>query len=132
MEVEIEKVVKAQKEAYSAAEAADRGTICTQQRKQDNKQHASYAKEYVAKVEADIQKIYEGILVLMDKNLIPSARRTAGAEGHQQRRLKRSSSLSKSILNRSQRNDRQHRKPRATRIVRKQSGVSKNTQHNVK
>ena len=52
----------------------------------------------------------------MDKNLIPSARRIAGAEGHQQRTLKRSSISSKSILNRSQRSDRQHRKPRTTRI----------------
>ena len=42
---------------------------------------------------------------LMDKNLIPSARRIAGAEGHQQRTPKRSFSLSKSILNRSQRSD---------------------------
>ena len=52
----------------------------------------------------------------MDKNLIPSARRMAGAEGHQQRTLKRSSISSKSILNRSQRSDRRHRKPRTTRI----------------
>ena len=50
--------------------------------------------------------------------LIPSARRIAGTEGHQQRTLKRSPSLSKSILNRSPRSDRQHRKPRMTRIVR--------------
>ena len=63
----------------------------------------------------------------MDKNLIPSARRIAGADGHQQRTPKRSSSLSKSILNRSQRSDRQHRKPKNDTNRAKQSGVSKNT-----
>ena len=41
---------------------------------QDNEQPASFAKEYVAKVEAELQKIYDGILALMDQNLIPSAR----------------------------------------------------------
>ena len=63
-------------------------------------------KEYVAKVEAELQKICEGILAFMDKNLIPSARRITGAEGHQQRTLKRSSKFSMSISNRSQRSDR--------------------------
>ena len=63
-------------------------------------------KEYVAKVEAELQKICDDILALMEKNPIPSARRIAGAEGHQRRTPKRSSSLSKSILNRSQRSDR--------------------------
>ena len=48
-----------------------RRTNCTQQRKQDNEQQASYAKEYVAKVEAELQKICDGILALMDKNFIP-------------------------------------------------------------
>merc|ERR1712065_37458 len=38
-----------------------------------NEQQASYAREYVAKVEAELQKICDGILALMDKNLIPSA-----------------------------------------------------------
>ena len=65
-----------------------------------------------------LQKICDGILALMDKNLIPSARRIAGAEGHQQRTVKRSSSLSESIMNRAPRSDRQHRKPRTTRILR--------------
>ena len=46
------------------------------------------------------------------------ATRIAGAEGPQQRTPKRSSSLSKSIMSRSQRSDRQHRKPRTTRILR--------------
>ena len=69
----------------------------------------STTKEYVAKVEAELAKICEGIIALMDKNLIPSARRIARAEGHQQRTLKRSSSLSKSSSNRPQRSGRQER-----------------------
>ena len=73
------------KEAQSAAGIADRETNCTQQRRQDNEQHASYPKDYFAKVEAELQKIYDGILAPVDKNLIPSARRIAGAEGHQQK-----------------------------------------------
>ena len=81
-------------------------TKCTQQREQDIEQQASYAKEYVAKVEAELQKICDDILALMDKNLIPSARKPAGAEGHRQRTLMSSSSLSESIMNRSQRSDR--------------------------
>ena len=52
-------------------------------------------------MEADLQKIYDGILALMDKNLILSARRITGAEGHQQRTPKRSSKL-----NRAQRSER--------------------------
>ena len=36
-------------------------------------QLASHAKEYIAKVERELQKIRDGILALMDKNLIPSA-----------------------------------------------------------
>ena len=88
--------------------------IETQQRKQDNEQQASYAKEYVAKAEAELQKICDDFLALMNKNRIPSARRIAGAEG----RSRNHSSLSKSILNRSQRSD---------RIC----DVAKNTQHNV-
>ena len=116
MEVEIENLVKAHKEAQSVAEIADREEpTCTQQRKQDNEQHASYAKEYVAKVEAGPQKICDDIFALMDKNLIPSARRITGAEGHQQRTPRRSSSLSKSILNKSQRSDKLAMKPRTTR-----------------
>ena len=89
MEVEIEKVVKAQKEAQSAAEVADRG------------EHIAHSKESMAQVAAE-----------------EDARRIAGAEGHQQRTPKRSSSLSKSILNRSQRSDRLAMQPRTTRILR--------------
>ena len=69
-------------------------------------------------VEAELQKIYDGILAVMDKNFIPSVRRVTGAEGHQQRTPKRSSSLSKSILSRSQRSDRLAMWPRTTRILR--------------
>ena len=54
MEVEMWKVVKAQKEAQSAAEIVDR-------------------------------RFFDDILALMDKNFIPSARRIAGTEGHQQK-----------------------------------------------
>ena len=74
---------------------------------------ASYAREYVAKVGAELQKICDDILALMDKNLIPSARRITETEGHRQRTPKRSSGWS-----RSPRSDRQHRKPRTTRILR--------------
>ena len=58
MEVEIEKVVKAQKEAQSAAEVTDREEqFAHNKESRDNEQQASYAKEYVAKVEAELQKI---------------------------------------------------------------------------
>ena len=36
-------------------------------------QLASYAREYVAKVEGELQKIREGVLALTDKNLIQLA-----------------------------------------------------------
>ena len=36
-------------------------------------QLASHAREYIAEVEGELQKIRDGILALMDKNLIPSA-----------------------------------------------------------
>ena len=90
-------------------------------------------KEFVAKVEAELQKICEGILALMDKNLIPSARRIAGAEGHQQRTLKISYEFEQvdfeQVAEKRQACD---RKPRSTRNRAKQSGVSKNTQRNIK
>ena len=37
-----------------------------------NEQQAAYSREYAVKVEAELQKISDGILSLMDKNLIPS------------------------------------------------------------
>ena len=88
--------------------------------------------EHVAKVEAELQKICEGILALMDRNFIPSARRIAGAEGHQQRTLKRSSSFEQVDFEQVAERERQHRKPRDDTNRAKQSGASKNTQHNVK
>ena len=52
MEVEIEKVLKARKEAHSAAEISDREEpIAHHQRKQEIQQHASFPKEYVSKVD---------------------------------------------------------------------------------
>ena len=38
-----------------------------------NKQQAYYAKEHAVQVEVELEKICDGILALMDKNLIPSA-----------------------------------------------------------
>ena len=78
-------------------------------------------------MEAEFQKICDDILALTDGNLIPSARRIAGTEGLQQRTPKRSSSLSKSILSRSQGSDRQHRKPRTTRILRSRECIEEYT-----
>ena len=37
------------------------------------KKLTSYSREYVAKVEGELQKIRDGILALMDKELIPTA-----------------------------------------------------------
>ena len=102
MEVEIEKGVKAQKEAQSAAEVADK------------EEQISLNKESRAQVAAE-----------------EDSRRIAEPEGHQQRTLKRLSSLSESITNRSPRSDRQHQAKNDTNRA-KQSGLSKNTQHNVK
>ena len=113
LEVEIEKVVKAQKDAQSAAEIAEREGNKLHTTKKAGQRTARVVR--VAKVEAELQKICDDILALLDKNLIPSARRIAGAEGHQQRTPKRSSSLSKSILNRSQRSDRLARTTRTFR-----------------
>ena len=36
----------------------------------DKEQQAAYAREYAASVEAELQKICDGILALMDENLI--------------------------------------------------------------
>ena len=41
--------------------------------KPEDEQQATYVRKYVMKVEAGLQKIYDGILTLMDKDLIPSA-----------------------------------------------------------
>ena len=101
MEVEIEKIVKAQNEAQSAVEVADIKW------KLNSRSFVMLSSHSWTKPSSH-QPQHAG----------PSARRIAGTEYHQQRTPQRSSSLSKSILNRSQRSDRQHRKPRTTRILR--------------
>ena len=79
------KTCKAQKDAQSAAEVADREQQITQTKKSRATSSRRRARECAAKADADVQKICDGILALMDKNLIPSARRIAEAEDHQQR-----------------------------------------------
>ena len=41
--------------------------------KPEDEQKATYARKYVMKVEAGLQKISDGSLTLMDKDLVPSA-----------------------------------------------------------
>ena len=83
-------------------------------------------------MEAELQKICDDILALMNKNLVPTARRIAGAEGHQQKTLKRSS-----IFERVD-HEQVAEKRKACDVAKndanlaKQSDMSKNTQHNVK
>ena len=101
MEVEIEKIVKAQNEAQSAAQVADIKWKLNSRSVVMLSSH-SWTKPSSHK----------------PQHAGPSARRIAGTEYHQQLTPKRSFSLSKSILNRSQRSDRQLRKPRTTRILR--------------
>ena len=49
-------------------------TSIEQNEKPEGKEQlASNAREYIAEVERELQKIRDGILALMDKNLIPSA-----------------------------------------------------------
>ena len=48
-------------------------TSVEQKEKSKGEEHlASYAREYVAKVENELQKIREGVLALTDKKLVPS------------------------------------------------------------
>ena len=48
-------------------------TSIEQKEKSKSEEHlASYAREYIAKVENELQKIREGVLALMDKKLVPS------------------------------------------------------------
>ena len=42
------------------------------EKSKSEEQLASYAREYIAKVENELQKIGEGVLALMDKKLVPS------------------------------------------------------------
>ena len=44
----------------------------TKEMSKDNEQRADYTKEHVDKLEADLLEVCDGILALIDKNLIPS------------------------------------------------------------
>ena len=83
-------------------------------------------------MEAELQKICDDILALMDKNLIPSARRIAGAEGHQQKEAQELIQFERVDL------EQVAEKRQACDVAKndtnlaKQSDVSKNTQHNVR
>ena len=64
----------AYKNAVDSRRAAWRVITSIEQKKKSKseEQLASYAREYIAKVENDLQKIREGVLALMDKKLVPS------------------------------------------------------------
>ena len=47
-------------------------SIGQKEKPKSEEQLASYAREYIAKVENELQKIREGVLALMDKKLVPS------------------------------------------------------------
>ena len=110
MEVEIEKTVKAQKEAQSAARRTRRKT---------SRKWKLNSRRFV-------------MIALMDKNLIPSARRIAGAEGHQQKDAQEIIQFERVDF------EQVAEKRQACDVAKngsnfaKQSDVSKNTQHNVK
>ena len=82
-------------------------------------------------MEAELQKICDDIFALMDENLIPSARRIAGAEGHQQKDAQE-------IIQFERVDFEQVAEKRACDVAKndanlaKQSDMSKNTQDNVK
>ena len=63
------------KDAVDSRRAAWRViTSIEQNEKPEGKEQlASHAREYIAEVKRELQKIRDGILALMDKNLIPSA-----------------------------------------------------------
>ena len=65
----------AYKNAVGSRRAAWRVITSIEQKEKSKgeEQLASYAREYVAKVEGELQKIREGVLALMDKNLIQLA-----------------------------------------------------------
>ena len=62
------------KNAIGSRRAAWRVITSVEQKEKfkGKEQLVSHAKEYVAKVEGELQKIRDGILALMDKELIPS------------------------------------------------------------
>merc|ERR1712226_1120541 len=49
------------------------GSVETKEKTKGNEEQAKYAQEYCAKVEAELQKICDTILKLLDGNLIPKA-----------------------------------------------------------
>ena len=63
-----------QKNAISSRRAAWRVTTSIEQNEKPEvkEQLVSHAREYIAEVESELQKIRDGVLALMDKNLIPS------------------------------------------------------------
>merc|ERR1719188_2458083 len=65
----------AYKNAVGSRRAAWRIITSVEQKEKGkgNEEQAKYAKEYCSKVEAELQKICDQILVLLDKNLIPKA-----------------------------------------------------------
>ena len=64
----------AYKNAVASRRAAWRVITSTEQKEKfkGKEELVLHAREYVAKVEGELQKIRDGILALMDKNLIPS------------------------------------------------------------
>ena len=64
----------AYKNAVDSRRAAWRVITSVEQKEksQGEEQLASYAREYIAKVENELHKIREGVLALMDKKLVPS------------------------------------------------------------
>eukprot|EP00450_Noctiluca_scintillans_P000405 CAMPEP_0194503338 /NCGR_PEP_ID=MMETSP0253-20130528/28329_1 /TAXON_ID=2966 /ORGANISM="Noctiluca scintillans" /LENGTH=241 /DNA_ID=CAMNT_0039345615 /DNA_START=48 /DNA_END=773 /DNA_ORIENTATION=+ len=65
----------AYKNAVGSRRAAWRIITSVEQKEKTkgHEQQASLAREYVVKVEAELRKICDGILILMDKHLIPAA-----------------------------------------------------------
>ena len=63
------------KNAVESRRAARRVITCVEHKEKfkGKEQLTSYSREYVAKVEGELQKIRDGILALMDKKLVPSA-----------------------------------------------------------
>ena len=115
MEVEIEKVVKAQTEAQSAAEVADREEQIAHKESRTTSSGRRTRRNTSRKWKLNSRR---SMMASSLSWLIPSARRIALAEDHEPRTPKISSSSSESIMNRWPRSDRQHRKPRTTRILR--------------
>ena len=61
--------------AVGSRQPAWRSTTRVEQKEKSksNEQQTAYAKEYAVKLEAEFQKVCDGILTLMDESLIPSA-----------------------------------------------------------